>query len=72
MPTYEYRCEACGYEFEEFQSIKDDPISKCPECEEESVQRLIGTGNFILKGRGWYKDLYTKPKSPKPGTNKPE
>lgn len=61
MPTYEYRCKSCEYEFEEFQSINDEPLKLCPECSQEELQRLIGSGNFILKGRGWYSDLYSKP-----------
>ena len=26
MPTYEYRCQQCGYQFEEFQRITDPPL----------------------------------------------
>jgi len=52
--TYEYKCDCCGYEWEEDQSIKDDPISICPKCNEELAKRLISSGNaFILKGGGW-------------------
>jgi putative FmdB family regulatory protein len=32
MPTYEYKCSDCKYEFEEVQSINDDPITVCPKC----------------------------------------
>jgi len=32
MPTYEYKCQDCGHTFEKFQSMKDKPIAKCPEC----------------------------------------
>jgi len=54
MPTYEYECEKCGITFEKFQSMKDDPIKKCPECD-GSVRRLIGAGaGFIFKGSGFY------------------
>lgn len=61
MPTYEYRCKSCEHELEEYQHITEDPLEVCPACEEPQLQRLIGSGNFILKGRGWYSDLYTKP-----------
>jgi putative FmdB family regulatory protein len=55
MPTYEYRCDACGYAFERFQSITADPIKKCPECGNNKVKRLIGTGaGMIFKGSGFY------------------
>jgi len=55
MPTYEYRCNSCDHEFEEFQSITAEPIQVCPKCEEHAVQRLISAGNgLIFKGSGFY------------------
>ena len=55
MPTYEYKCEACGATFERFQSIKAAPIRKCPVCGKNRVQRLISTGaGLIFKGSGFY------------------
>jgi putative FmdB family regulatory protein len=55
MPTYEYKCEACGHKFERFQSITAAPIKKCPECKKNKVKRLIGTGaGLIFKGSGFY------------------
>src|SRR6476659_3782168 len=55
MPTYEYQCEKCEHRFERFQSIKADPIRKCPQCGKNSVRRLIsGGGGLIFKGSGFY------------------
>ena len=55
MPTYEYKCSACGHPFERFQSITADPIKKCPECGKSKVKRLMGTGaGLIFKGSGFY------------------
>src|SRR4051812_4055038 len=55
MPTYDYKCAACGHKFERFQSIKADPIKKCPECGKNKVNRLIGAGaGLIFKGSGFY------------------
>jgi putative FmdB family regulatory protein len=55
MPTYEYKCEACGHGFERFQPITAAPIKKCPECGKNKVRRLIGTGaGLIFKGSGFY------------------
>jgi len=55
MPTYEYKCEACGERFERFQSITADPIKKCPKCGRLKVKRLLGTGaGLIFKGSGFY------------------
>ena len=54
MPTYEYECKGCGYNFDVFQNIKDEPLKICPECGKE-LRRLIngGTG-VIFKGGGFY------------------
>ena len=55
MPTYEYKCDACGYAFERFHSMTAEPIKRCPECGKAKVKRLIGTGaGLIFKGSGFY------------------
>jgi putative FmdB family regulatory protein len=62
MPTYEYACADCGHEWEEIQRITAAPIEVCPKCAKSSAHRLISGGtNFILKGGGWYSDLYASP-----------
>jgi putative FmdB family regulatory protein len=59
MPTYDYRCDDCGHEFEEFQSIKARSLRKCPECGKNSLKRLLGTGaGIIFKGSGFYQTDY--------------
>ena len=59
MPTYDYVCDACEHEFELFQSIKDEPKRKCPECGRQKLRRLIGPGAAIVfKGSGFYKTDY--------------
>lgn len=68
MPTYEYACSACNNEWEFEQSIKDDAIKECPRCHEMTARRQISRGTgFILKGSGWYSDLYSSPSNSKPG-----
>ncbi len=58
MPTYEYECSKCKNIFEVFQSMKDEPIKKCPECGGK-VKRLLGTGaGIIFKGSGFYQTDY--------------
>jgi putative FmdB family regulatory protein len=55
MPTYEYKCDACGHSFEKFQSMTAAPIKKCPKCGKRKVRRLIGMGaGLIFKGSGFY------------------
>jgi len=59
MPTYDYKCDACEHTFEEFQSMKDEPLKKCPQCKKKKLRRLIGTGAAILfKGSGFYQTDY--------------
>jgi putative FmdB family regulatory protein len=64
MPTYEYECEKCGKKFDLFQSMKDDPIKKCPDCKGK-VHRLLGGGSgIIFKGSGFYETDYKKKPAP--------
>ncbi len=58
MPVYEYACTKCGHEFEAAQRITDEPIKTCPVCRARKVKRLISQTSFVLKGGGWYSDLY--------------
>jgi putative FmdB family regulatory protein len=59
MPVYEYLCRACEHEFEREQRISDNPIKKCPACGAMKAKRLISRTSFVLKGGGWYSDLYS-------------
>jgi putative FmdB family regulatory protein len=53
LPTYDYECEN-GHRFEVFQSMKDDPLEKCTQCDAKA-RRVIGPGaGFIFKGGGFY------------------
>jgi putative FmdB family regulatory protein len=57
--TYEYACSACGHEWEAEQSIREEPLKKCPKCGKNQAKRQISRGaGFILKGGGWYADGY--------------
>ena len=59
MPTYDYVCDACPHTFEEWQSFKDDALTKCPACKKSKLRRLIGTGAAIVfKGSGFYDTDY--------------
>ena len=55
MPTYEYHCDACEHNFDEFQSMSEAPLKKCPKCKKSKLRRVFGTGAAILfKGSGFY------------------
>ena len=59
MPTYDYRCGACGHTFEKFESITASPSRKCPQCGRMKLRRLIGAGaGVIFKGSGFYQTDY--------------
>jgi putative FmdB family regulatory protein len=71
MPTYEYKCEDCGYVFERFQGIKDKAYGKCPKCAGK-VRRLIsGGGGVIFKGSGLHATDYARSNSPACGRDEP-
>jgi putative FmdB family regulatory protein len=59
MPTYEYQCDACDHNFDEFQGINDPPLKKCPKCGKPKLRRVFGSGAAILfKGSGFYQTDY--------------
>lgn len=59
MPTYDYVCDACDHKFEQFQSMKDDALTKCPKCKKKKLRRLIGAGAAVVfKGTGFYQTDY--------------
>lgn len=60
MPLYEYRCDSCEHEFERLIRAGADEPNVCPECDAESVDRLISNTNFQLKGSGWYETDYAR------------
>ncbi len=53
MPTYVYKCDTCGAQFEKIQSFKDEPIRTCPRCE-SAVRRVFQPVGIVFKGSGWY------------------
>ncbi len=61
MPTYDYKCKACGHTFALFQSMSEKPKKKCPSCGRMTLVRLIGTGSgIIFKGSGFYETDYKR------------
>jgi putative FmdB family regulatory protein len=56
MPIYEYRCRN-GHDFEVFQSMSEDPVSRCPECA-APVERVFRPVAVHFKGSGFYSTDY--------------
>jgi len=56
MPIYEYRCDACGGQFEKLVR-SSSPAVACPGCGDEKVERQYSTfaakmGSTSAKGSG--------------------
>lgn len=71
-PFYEYRCEDCHAEREEFHSMKAEPEFKCDKCQslKPLKRQIAGAPGFSLKGAGWSQDGYSvvsHPRFNKPG-----
>ena len=66
MPIYEYDCSQCHKTSDALQKVNDPPPETCPHCgASHSLSRLLSRTSFVLKGGGWYADLYSssKPKA---------
>src|SRR3990172_719151 len=54
MPTYAYRCENCGVQFDRFQTFSEPTLVRCPECGEDALRKLYGPVGIVFKGSGFY------------------
>ena len=54
MPTYGYRCEQCGREFDVWQRMSDEAKADCPSCGGPG-KRLFFPAGIVFKGGGFYK-----------------
>jgi putative FmdB family regulatory protein len=52
MPNYTYMCQECGV-FDYAQSIHDDSISFCPQCNAD-VKKVFSAAGIQFKGKGFY------------------
>jgi putative FmdB family regulatory protein len=59
MPLYEYRCDACGGQFEVMQKFADQPLTIHEACG-GTVHRLLSAPALQFKGSGWYVNDYAK------------
>ena len=71
MPTYDYECPE-GHIFEEFQSMNEQPVARCPQCGKDG-KRLISSGSALMfKGSGFYITDYKKKNTSPSETKKAE
>ncbi|HXA28289.1 MAG TPA: FmdB family zinc ribbon protein [Candidatus Angelobacter sp.] len=54
MPTYGYRCQECGEEFDVWQRMSDEAKADCPKCG-AAGKRLFFPAGIVFKGTGFYK-----------------
>lgn len=55
MPTYAYRCAACGHDFEQYQSFTDDTLTECPSCGEPQLRKVFNSIGVTFNGSGFYR-----------------
>lgn len=53
LPTYEYRCDTCGQQFEVVQSFKDRPLRRHRECG-GPLEKVFHPRGVVFKGSGFY------------------
>jgi len=59
LPTYDYKCEKCGSEFElrlRFSDAVDQPCNSC----DNVATRQFSAVPIVFKGSGWYVNDYGK------------
>lgn len=55
MPTYTYRCNHCGHQFDIRQRMSDEPLTNCPQCHtEKSLRKVLNSVGIVFKGNGFY------------------
>src|SRR5687767_12001845 len=63
MPIYEYSCQSCGKTIDVLQKVSDPTPEACTACGATgSLTKLVSRSSFVLKGGGWYSDLYSSTK----------
>ena len=54
MPTYQYACTECGYDFETVQSFTDAALTECPSCHGR-LRKVYNAVGIVFKGSGFYR-----------------
>lgn len=62
MPTYQYRCTACGDDLEVVQKFTDASLTQCPACSGE-LRKVYNAVGVVFKGSGFYATDSRKPDS---------
>jgi putative FmdB family regulatory protein len=54
MPTYQYRCTACGEDLEAVQKFSDAPLTTCSACGGQ-LRKVFNAVGVVFKGSGFYR-----------------
>jgi len=54
MPTYTYRCDNCGHQFDIYQGFADQPLKACPKCKKRLLHKIYQPSGVSFKGSGFY------------------
>lgn len=68
VPIYVYECQGCSQQWEYMQSVGEAPKTECEKCAGK-LEKIIAPTAFVLKGGGWYKDLYSSSSSKSGGSS---
>ncbi len=60
MPTYSYRCPACGREYDRLQKMSDTTLIECPDCGTPGERQISAGIGFVFKGSGFYETDYKR------------
>lgn len=61
MPLYTYRCTNCGTELDHQQGFDAPPLTQCPTCQQEKLQRVYKPIRIVFKGSGFYATDHRSP-----------
>ena len=59
LPTYDYRCDQCGSEFELRLRFSDSVEQPCNSCDNIATRQFSAVP-IVFKGSGWYVNDYGK------------
>ncbi len=69
MPVYTYRCDVCGFTFDQRLGFNDSQPSRCPECGAEALHRVYKPVGIVFKGSGFYATDHRSPSGSKSNGN---
>lgn len=58
MAIYVYKCDFCGEQYEEKQSMTDKPKVKCKFCGKRKLKRVLSPFMMLFNGDGFHVNDY--------------